>query len=425
MYLQRLRIEQFRSIESLEWKLPKGAKGPGWHVILGENGSGKSSVLRAVALALIGPEQSSGLQVNWNQWVRFGESHSRIRVELAAARTKRALDLRVVRKPFPSVVSAKRSDRSWSKPGPFAASFGPFRRFSGGDARFDELLSSGVPFSAHLSLFNESVALGSAAQWLKSNAHEHLNSKQLDDAAGASLAEVELNGRYHNELSRSFWARAKLLKAVQTLLNQEGFLPGEVSLEEITRERVVFRDGRGARVDVEQLSDGYRSILSLVFELVRRAVLFAGPARAFSRDSTSIAVPGIVCIDEADAHLHPRWQREIGPWLCRLFPKIQFLVTTHSPFICQASEGASVFQLSAEGGARFVEGQELRRLQVGNVLEAYGTHAFGGLMTRSDSGLELVSELAALNARVLGGTRMTPRERNRLRELKALLPTAE
>jgi predicted ATPase len=405
VYLQRLRIEQFRSIESLEWKLPKGAKGPGWHVILGENGSGKSSVLRAVALALIGPEQSSGLQVNWNQWVRFGESHSRIRVELAAARTKRALDLRVVRKPFPSVVSAKRSDRSWSKPGPFAASFGPFRRFSGGDARFDELLSSGVPFSAHLSLFNESVALGSAATWLM------------------TLRPARTRGE-----TRAFpthdsgWG---LVGRIGALINQPGFLPSGVALEEVSHERVVFRDGRGARVEVEQLSDGYRSILSLVFELVRRAVLFAGPARAFSRDSTSIAVPGIVCIDEADAHLHPRWQREIGPWLCRLFPKIQFLVTTHSPFICQASEGASVFQLSAEGEARFVEGQELRRLQVGNVLEAYGTHAFGGLMTRSDSGLELVSELAALNARVLGGTRMTPRERNRLRELKALLPTAE
>ncbi|MCU0698417.1 MAG: AAA family ATPase [Myxococcaceae bacterium] len=358
-----------------------------------------------MALALIGPEQSSGLQVNWNQWVRFGESHSRIRVELAAARTKRALDLRVVRKPFPSVVSAKRSDRSWSKPGPFAASFGPFRRFSGGDARFDELLSSGVPFSAHLSLFNESVALGSAATWLM------------------TLRPARTRGE-----TRAFpthdsgWG---LVGRIGALINQPGFLPSGVALEEVSHERVVFRDGRGARVEVEQLSDGYRSILSLVFELVRRAVLFAGPARAFSRDSTSIAVPGIVCIDEADAHLHPRWQREIGPWLCRLFPKIQFLVTTHSPFICQASEGASVFQLSAEGEARFVEGQELRRLQVGNVLEAYGTHAFGGLMTRSDSGLELVSELAALNARVLGGTRMTPRERNRLRELKALLPTAE
>lgn len=394
MYLQRLRIEQFRSIESLEWRLPDGAKGPGWHVILGENGTGKSSVLRAVALALIGPEQSSGLQVNWNQWVRFGQKHSRVRAELAAGRASRVLDLRVIRKPYPAVVPSVSGDRAWSKAGPFSASFGPFRRFSGGDARFDELLSSGVPFSAHLSLFNESVALGSATAWLKTLAEEDPQRSAVPGQVGE-------------------------------LINQRGFLPRGVALEEVDRQRVIFRDGRRARVEVEHLSDGFRSILSLVFELVRRAVLFAGPTRAFARDSKSVTVPGIVCIDEADAHLHPRWQREIGPWLCRLFPKLQFLVTTHSPFICQASEGASVFQLSTDGGGRFVEGQELRRLQVGNVLEAYGTEAFGGLTTRSDSGVELVNELATLNAKLLSGQALRPPERARHRALKALLPAAE
>lgn len=397
VYLRRLRIEQFRSIEALEWTLPKGAHGPGWHVILGENGSGKSSVLRAVALALIGPEQSSGLQVNWNQWVRFGQSHSRIRAALGRTRAERELDVRVVRKPFPSVIASKRGDASWSKKGPFAASFGPFRRFSGGDARFDELLESGVPFSSHLSLFNESVSLGAGANWLKSLGED---------------SQVVYLGVDHLLAAR-----------IPTFLNQAGFLPAGVRLEEVAHDRVVFRDGRGARVDVEQLSDGFRSILSLVFELLRRAVLHSGPQKVFDTKSLHVTVPGIVCIDEADAHLHPTWQRVIGPWLCRMFPKVQFLVTTHSPFVCQASEGGgSVFQLMANGESRFVEGTELQRLRLGNVLEAYGTPAFGTLETRSESGKTLVRELAQLNVKTLSGN-LTPQQRSRQKTLQSLLPT--
>ena len=47
--------------------------------------------------------------------------------------------------------------------------------------------------------------------------------------------------------------------------------------------------------------------------------------------------PGVVLIDEVDAHLHPTWQRRIGLWFREHFPKLQFIVSTHSPLICQAA----------------------------------------------------------------------------------------
>jgi len=46
---------------------------------------------------------------------------------------------------------------------------------------------------------------------------------------------------------------------------------------------------------------------------------------------------GVVLIDEIDPHLHPKWQREIGFWLTKLFPNMQFIVTTHSPFVAMAA----------------------------------------------------------------------------------------
>jgi len=57
----------------------------------------------------------------------------------------------------------------------------------------------------------------------------------------------------------------------------------------------------------------------------------------------------VVLIDEIDAHLHPEWQREIGFWLRRHFPNIQFFVTTHSPIICQAADPNGLFVLPEPG----------------------------------------------------------------------------
>src|SRR5438132_1106565 len=59
--------------------------------------------------------------------------------------------------------------------------------------------------------------------------------------------------------------------------------------------------------------------------------------------------PGVVLIDEVDSHLHPEWQRQIGFWLKRHFPKMQFIVTTHSPLICQAADVKGLFHLPAPG----------------------------------------------------------------------------
>jgi predicted ATP-binding protein involved in virulence len=57
--------------------------------------------------------------------------------------------------------------------------------------------------------------------------------------------------------------------------------------------------------------------------------------------------PGIVLIDEVDLHLHPRWQRRVVDDLRRVFPNIQFIVSTHSPFIIQSLEPGQLVDLNA------------------------------------------------------------------------------
>jgi hypothetical protein len=118
---------------------------------------------------------------------------------------------------------------------------------------------------------------------------------------------------------------------------------------------VRFADPLGKAVNIEGLGDGYRSTVGLALALLRElvgwepgenggaaGVLPAGGGRPLAE---AVQTSTFVLIDEPDAHLHPSWQREIGFALQRVFPNIQFIVATHSPFICQAASPGGIFQL--------------------------------------------------------------------------------
>ncbi len=76
---------------------------------------------------------------------------------------------------------------------------------------------------------------------------------------------------------------------------------------------------------IDQLSDGYRTTLAMVMDIAARIT------RANPMDKNALDNEGIVLIDEVDLHLHPKWQQTILPDLMRTFPKLQFIVSTHSP----------------------------------------------------------------------------------------------
>jgi predicted ATP-binding protein involved in virulence len=81
-------------------------------------------------------------------------------------------------------------------------------------------------------------------------------------------------------------------------------------------------------LDLNQLSDGYRTTLALVADLARRMVEANPPGSGIDDPLNTEA---IVLIDEVDLHLHPAWQQHILAQLQETFPKSQFIVTTHSP----------------------------------------------------------------------------------------------
>ena len=187
-----------------------------------------------------------------------------------------------------------------------------------------------------------------------------------------------------------------------------------------------FIDADGTELPVELLSDGFRSVLSMTFEIIRQLSIAYDYRPLFDPDASRVEVPGVVLIDEVDVHLHPTWQREIGVWLRKHFPRMQFIVTTHSPLVLQAAEVGSVMRLPASGSddePRMLDGVELQRVVLGDVSDAYGTGAFGDGVTRSDTSQALLERMAALNLKLLNES-LTDAEQEELDQLRRTMPTA-
>jgi predicted ATP-binding protein involved in virulence len=92
------------------------------------------------------------------------------------------------------------------------------------------------------------------------------------------------------------------------------------------------------------LSDGQRCMLAMVGDMAQKA---AKLNRQFGSEVLQ-RTQGVVLIDELDLHLHPRWQRRIIEDLRRAFPKMQFVCTTHSPFLIQSIRQGQLIQLDEQ-----------------------------------------------------------------------------
>ena len=105
--------------------------------------------------------------------------------------------------------------------------------------------------------------------------------------------------------------------------------------------RLTVRKGEH-RLSLTQLSDGERSFLALLGDMVRRLAL-ANPDL-----ENPLEGHGVVLIDELELHLHPTWQRQVVENLRTTFPNVQFIGTTHSPFVIQSLRPGELINLDPE-----------------------------------------------------------------------------
>lgn len=178
------------------------------------------------------------------------------------------------------------------------------------------------------------------------------NSNKTDAGGGEVAAYAEaLRSRPLHRKRHAQWIRVQeVLSAERPLARRHlktmreavsGFLPGYKNLRSgDDKEPTLLLDKGKTTIDVEQLSDGERGMLSLVLDLARRLSQANPLSRNPLRDGEAI-----VLIDELDLHLHPKWQRTVVGQLTRAFPRCQFIATTHSPQIVASVQPEQVLLL--------------------------------------------------------------------------------
>ena len=111
--------------------------------------------------------------------------------------------------------------------------------------------------------------------------------------------------------------------------------------------------------DFNGLSDGYSSVIDIITELLLKIE---------TTKSKILDIEGIVLIDEIETHLHVELQKNILPLLISFFPNIQFIVTTHSPFVLQSIQNSVVYDLERK---EQLSGEKLNKASYSDIVKNY------------------------------------------------------
>ena len=142
---------------------------------------------------------------------------------------------------------------------------------------------------------------------------------------------------------------------------KEIFSDPALSLEfDFTSFQFTIKEAGREDFDFNTLSGGYAAVLDIVNDLIMRM-------EAQTRLRDGFDTEGIVLIDEIETHLHLELQKRILPILTKLFPNLQFIITTHSPFILNSLENAVIYDL--EKNILVKEG--MQKLPYEGIVEGY------------------------------------------------------
>lgn len=385
MFIDRISISNLRSFRNAEIGFcysgcPDSPPVPNVTLLLGDNGAGKTSVLRAVALAALAPViESSGFRPY--RLVRRTSSETPQEAVVRGEFILHAQDIgqkerdgvqparaetRILRRGDIEQIKSGEFDSRWegifheSSPAFLVLAYGASRRVES-SASVDQSArakSRSVRYQRVSGLFEEGVTLTPLATWLP-----HLRRE---------------NPARHMEVIR--------------LINQ--LLPeGTEILGEPEDGEYVFMH-QNAPVPFAAMSDGYRAYIGWVADLLYHVSTGVPGGYKLAENR------GIVLVDEIDLHLHPAWQRVVVPQLAAALPNLQFILTSHSPLVVGTLHSANLRVIEAdESGASDVA--RLHEHVHGRTADQILVSSYFGLS--SPRAPEAVEELQSLSARAQEG----------------------
>jgi hypothetical protein len=434
----------------LDFTRPDGSYA-GWTVLAGRNGSGKTSVLRAIALSLLGERRAVQLDDELEDRLSVGRAEGRITTTVAADPKTDGIATKSTRAteptftfdatvrwapddalplfsypgdaPAPTQVHFQGPSlrtplwRPTEQFGWFLAGYGPFRRLAAAGLYRRASKPSDARVAAVRTLFHEQAALTEAVDWLVAL---HLYRYEEDDRDST---------HYTGHHAAPVGAR-QLIDTILALLD-DGLLPDGYRVVRVDSEGLWLRR-HDTELPLRRMSDGYRTVVAMVLDIVRRMHAAYGSLNLEHAESAAgripvLLYPGVVLIDEVDAHLHVSWQSRIGDWLKEHFPAVQFIVTTHSPYVCQAADANGLIRLPGpeeEASPHVVDEELYGRVVYGTGDDAVVSELFGVDEVYSPRALALRAELVESEFAVMIGA-ADEAQRARHRKLRRLLASSQ
>lgn len=322
--LEKLHLQHVRGLRDLELEFAPPPTGKGqWIVLLGRNGMGKTTLLKALCLML----RNLGMKVwpkdLWSTpWREIGQVAPATMTVKIAGYGEQAT----------TIYNGNQEYRQ--KPAHEDVRLFPIfaygcRRGSvlGGEAEAVRLDEEDGPEIA--TLFDEGAGLVHAETWLKERALEALqdpeNARPIYDAIVGAL---------------------RLLLDVQ-----------DVSIE---TSQVYITEKGGRKIPFAAQSDGYLTTAGWFLDLIARWIALCTKAGVNIRNDFLKHIRGLVLIDEIDLHLHPSWQVESIRRTRELMPEMSFVVTTHNPLTLVGAKPEEIFRLKERDGHIVAERGELQ-----------------------------------------------------------------
>jgi predicted ATP-binding protein involved in virulence len=368
MRIDRIQLQNFRCYAQAEYEFPRRLDAPpgngSFHVIIGANGSGKTAILEALAVAASG----------WFQGVR-GDDVRHLRKEDARVVLHRYEQ--EVREETQYPVRVEASGTAAGVKVRWAREFkGVGRRTNTKETRALEVIAHRRGLEVMDGQDQELPLIsyyGTGRLWQEPRIREE--KRLVKKQSGKAMAEVKKTDlpEYSEQFASRLagyrysvdprcspsdlidWLHFEALSTAQTQLESkqakivkqaisksfEGCSGVEFNLK--LGKLLLDRKERGPQ-PFSLLSDGQRNLVAMIGDIAWKAAQLNPHLGDLVLEQTS----GIVLIDELDLHLHPEWQRQAVETLRTLFPQIQFITTTHSPFIVQAAREGEVIVLEGQ-----------------------------------------------------------------------------
>jgi len=413
MWIEEFSLENIKCFEKQSIKFGTTKQKYPWITLLGENGTGKSTVLQSLGLLLAGPEGSKQLLTRPHGWLKDEHRAGKITLRLhqgdndpgqyggqkkerkvfqytfhVTGSEKITVNNKVYTEP---VIVEDSNSRAlpWLREhallpkgkGWFAGGYGAFRRLTRENKIIVPSLQTPLRYTNFYSQFEEDQALEAFETWLVYL--DYRLSKSPDDSTTKRQKEWGIN-------------------AINKLLP-----PGN-KFDHIDKNGNIWFIVQGTLVLTISLSDGFRSIMALCGDLVWRLI------EAFPQSLNPLNEEGVVLIDELDIHLHPTWQRTIAGLLRQTFPNIQFIMATHSPLVAAgAGEDAVTYRFyRRDDGIKIDPVKNIYAKSVDQILQS---DAFGLVSAFSSDTQKKIDRYYNLRNK----KRLSPSEKN---ELQTVLP---